>query len=110
MDEVMGPALADRDAIVRFYLDRVDAHALNVHTIHAETEGLSQIETFVAMVHALKQRGARFVRMRDVAAALDRTALALCEVGRTTLPGRAGWISAQGPPLLAPAVASSARL
>jgi undecaprenyl phosphate-alpha-L-ara4FN deformylase len=110
MDEVMGPALADRDAIVRFYLDRLDAHALNVHTIHAETEGLSQIETFVALVHALKQRGARFVRMRDVAAALDRTALPLCEVVRTTLPGRAGWISAQGPALLAPVIATAATL
>ncbi len=96
----MGPELADREAIVRFYLDRMNATALNVHTIHAETEGLGQIETFAALLRALKERGARFVRMREIAAALDRTVLPVCEVVRTTLPGRAGWISAQGPPRL----------
>jgi peptidoglycan/xylan/chitin deacetylase (PgdA/CDA1 family) len=109
MDEVMGPELADRDAIVRFYLDRVSSTALNVHTIHAETEGMGQLETFVAMIHALKDRGARFVRLGEVAAALDRAALPVCEVVRTTLPGRAGWISAQGParPAASPADAAS---
>jgi|SRR6185437_3762824 len=97
LDEVIGPALADRDAIVRFYLDRVSAATLNVHTIHAETEGMGQLETFVALMRALKDRGARFVRLGDVAAGLDRAALPVCEVVRTTLPGRAGWISSQGP-------------
>ena len=97
LDEVMGPELAGTDAIVRFYLDRVSADALNVHTIHAETEGMGQLETLVALVRALKDRGARFIALREAAAALDRASLPLCEVVRTTLPGRAGWISAQGP-------------
>ncbi len=112
MDEVMGPELAERGAIVRFYLDRARPDALNVHTIHAETEGMGQIETFVALVHALKERGARFVRLGDVAATLDRATLPICEVVRTTLPGRAGWISAQGPEPIAqaPSVATAARL
>ena len=34
--------------------------------------------------------------------ALNRAELPTCEVIRTTLPGRAGWISAQGPVRLAP--------
>jgi undecaprenyl phosphate-alpha-L-ara4FN deformylase len=112
MDEVMGPELAERGAIVRFYLDRVRSDALNVHTIHAETEGMGQIDTFVALVHALKERGARFVRLGDVAAALDRAALPVREVVRTTLPGRAGWISAQGPEPIAqaPSAETAARL
>ena len=112
MDEVMGPALADRDAIVRFYLDRVAPSALNVHTIHAETEGMGQLETFVALLRALQDRGARFVRLGEVAAALDRAALPVCEVVRTTLTGRAGWISTQGParPAAAPAAAATAPL
>ena len=97
LDEVMGPALATTDAIVRFYLDRVSPTALNVHTIHAETEGMGQLDTFVALLRALKDRGARFVRLADVAAALDRDRLPICEVVRSTLPGRSGWISAQGP-------------
>lgn len=112
MDEVMGPELADRDAIVRFYLDRVSATALNVHTVHAETEGMGQIETFVALVRALKERGASFVRLREVAAVLDGAALPICEVVRATLPGRAGWISAQGTERIqaASATAATARL
>src|SRR5579863_5815512 len=97
MDEVMGPELADRQAIVRFYLDRVSSHTLNVHTNHAETEGMGEIETFAALVRALKERCARFVRLHEVADSLEHAALPVCEVVRTTLPGRAGWISAQGP-------------
>jgi undecaprenyl phosphate-alpha-L-ara4FN deformylase len=107
MDEVLGPELSDRDAIVRFYLDRMSPHSLNVHTIHAETEGMSQIEIFVALVRALQEHGARFVRLREAAATLDRTSLPVCEVMRTTLPGRAGWISAQGPARVAAASAAA---
>jgi undecaprenyl phosphate-alpha-L-ara4FN deformylase len=96
MDEVMGPALASVDAIVGVYLDRIKAHALNVHTIHAETEGMGQLEIFVALLAALKQRGVHFVQLGEVATSLDRAALPVCEVVRATLPGRAGWIAAQG--------------
>ncbi len=97
MDEVIGgPGLSDRESVVRHYLERFVDGALNVHTIHAETEGMGELETFVAIVRALKARGARFVQLREVAAELDRAALPLCEVRRATLAGRAGWISAQG--------------
>jgi undecaprenyl phosphate-alpha-L-ara4FN deformylase len=96
MDEVMGPELSSSGAIVQLYLDRVKDDSLNVHTIHAETEGMSQLDTFVALVRALKDRGARFIQLREAAASLDRVALPICEVVRSTLPGRAGWISAQG--------------
>jgi undecaprenyl phosphate-alpha-L-ara4FN deformylase len=96
MDEVMGPELADTGAIVRFYLDRVSPDTLNVQTIHAETEGMGQLDTFIALIRALQDRGARFVQLREVAAGLDRAALPVCPVLRATLPGRAGWIAAQG--------------
>jgi undecaprenyl phosphate-alpha-L-ara4FN deformylase len=98
MDEVIGtPDLADGAAVVRFYLDRFAAGRLNVHTVHAETEGMGQLETFAALVRELKQRGARFVRLCEAAADLTAAELPVCEVIRTTLPGRAGWVSAQGP-------------
>ena len=100
LDEVMGrPDLAGADAVLRFYLDRFRPDAPNVHTIHAETEGMGQLELFRAMIRALKERGARFVRMNEIAARLDRAELPLCEVVRAEIPGRAGWIAAQGPPL-----------
>jgi undecaprenyl phosphate-alpha-L-ara4FN deformylase len=97
MDEVMGtPGLDSPDAIARFYLDRFAADTLNVHTIHAETEGMRQLETLVAIIRGLKQRGAKFIQLKDVARNLDPAVLPIYEVIRTTLDGRAGWISAQG--------------
>ena len=98
LDEVMGRRELPDDAAVRdFYLSLCKPDALNVHTIHAETEGMGQFEGFAALVRALKQQGAKFVQMREVAARLNRAELPVCEVIRTTLPGRAGWISSQGP-------------
>ena len=98
LDEVMGRRdLSDAAAVTNFYVGLCKADALNVHTIHAETEGMGQLESFTALVRALKDRGAKFVQLREVAARLDRAELPVCEVIRSTLPGRAGWISAQGP-------------
>jgi len=97
LDEVMGRAdLADNAALLRFYLDQFKPDQLNVHTLHAETEGMGQLEIFIALVRALKERGARFVRMDAVASGLKRAELPVCPVVRTELPGRAGWVAAQG--------------
>lgn len=98
LDEVMGRRnLPDDRAVRDFYLAVCRGDALNVHTIHAETEGMRQLEGFTALVRALKERGAEFVQLREVAARLDRAQLPRCEVIRTRMPGRAGWISSQGP-------------
>ncbi len=97
MDEVMGrPDLPDAAAVTRFYLDQFRSDALNVHTIHAETEGMAHLEGFTALMRGLKERGATFVRLDEVAAHLNLVELPVCEVIRDHLPGRAGWISAQG--------------
>ena len=99
LDEVMGRRdLSDDSAVREFYLGLCKPDALNVHTIHAETEGMGQLENFTALIQALKERGATFVQLREVAWRLNRAELPACEVVRTTLPGRAGWISSQGPP------------
>ena len=97
LDEVMGRGdLRDRAAILEFYLAQFKSDRLNVHTVHAETEGMGEIESFTALVRALKERGAVFVQLREIASRLKAAELPACEVIRTTLPGRAGWISAQG--------------
>jgi undecaprenyl phosphate-alpha-L-ara4FN deformylase len=97
LDEVMGlPEIPDAAAAHRFYLDEFKDGALNVHTVHAETEGMGQLEMFSALLRALKERGAQFVRLEEVAAGLDAAELPVCPVIRSTMPGRAGWISAQG--------------
>jgi len=97
LDEVMGlPEIPDRAAALRFYVDHFKPDALNVHTVHAETEGMGQLEMFTELLRGLKERGAEFVRLADVASRLNAAELPICAVIRSTLPGRAGWISAQG--------------
>jgi undecaprenyl phosphate-alpha-L-ara4FN deformylase len=98
LDEVIGPELNETAPIISYYLERFVPDALNVHTIHAETEGLGRLDTIVALIRALKERGARFVELREAAASLDREALPRCAVVRAILDGRAGWIAAQGEP------------
>jgi peptidoglycan/xylan/chitin deacetylase (PgdA/CDA1 family) len=96
LDEVMGtPELAAAGSFVSFYRERLRTEALNVHTIHAETEGMGQLEAFGELVRSLKAEGARFVRLGDVAATLKVDELPVLSIIRTALPGRAGWISAQ---------------
>lgn len=98
LDEVMGTvAVAEAGSIVEFYVRQMREDVLNVHTIHAETEGMGQLEIFTALLDALKVRGARFVQLGEVAARLTVAELPAYEVVRTTLPGRAGWVSAQAP-------------
>ncbi|HJU29663.1 MAG TPA: polysaccharide deacetylase family protein [Candidatus Binataceae bacterium] len=98
MDEVIGsPEVSGSGGITQFYLNRFRTDSLNVHTIHAETEGMGQLPAFAELIRALKDRGAEFVSMSQAAAAINTAALPMCEVVRSTLPGRAGWISAQGP-------------
>lgn len=106
LDEVLGtPNLSAPADLIRFYLEQFRPDRLNVHTIHAETEGMGQLAVFTAIVRTLKERGARFVQLREVARRLVAAELPVCEVVRTTLSGRAGWISAQGPERSAPAAA-----
>ena len=72
LDEVMGLAeIPDAAAAHRFYLEQFKEDALNVHTVHAETEGMGQLEMFTALLRALKERGAEFVRLEEVASGLD---------------------------------------
>lgn len=98
LDEVMGRNdLRTPAAVLDFYLAQFNPDGLNVHTVHAETEGLAQLESFAGLVRALKGRGAHFVRLDQIAARLGKEELPVCEVVRGTLPGRAGWIAAQGP-------------
>ncbi len=98
LDEVMGRRdLPDEAAMLRFYLEQFKPDALNVHTIHAETEGMGQLDGFRALICGLKERGAKFVQMREVAARLNRTETPVCEVVRVEMPGRSGWVAGQGP-------------
>jgi undecaprenyl phosphate-alpha-L-ara4FN deformylase len=99
LDEIMGTReVPDGAAAVTYYRDHLDKDGLNVHTIHAETEGLGELTTFAVIIDEWKKSGANFVQLGQVAQRTPPERLPACEVIRKTLPGRAGWISAQGPP------------
>ena len=103
LDEVLGrPDLPDSAAVLRFYLDQMKPDGLNVHTIHAETEGMGQLEGFTALIRALNDRGAKLVRMDEIASRLNRAELPACEITRIELPGRSGWVAGQGPQIPRP--------
>lgn len=102
LDEILGTReVPDSAAAITYYRDHLNEPALNVHTIHAETEGMGELQTFASIVDEWVKRGATFMQLRQVAERLAPDALPICEVVRKTLPGRPGWISAQGPPLAA---------
>jgi peptidoglycan/xylan/chitin deacetylase (PgdA/CDA1 family) len=98
LDEVLGTReVPDAVSAIRYYAEHLDDSALNVHTVHAETEGMGELATFAAIIDAWRERGVNFVQLGEVAQRLTAQELPICEVIRKTLPGRAGWISAQGP-------------
>lgn len=111
LDEVLGREKLDNpEAIARFYVARMDQEQLNVHTVHAETEGMGQFRSFELLVGQLKDAGARFVRMEEVARGLMVENLPLCPIVRKEIPGRAGWIAAQGEETGAPQAAPTQKL
>jgi len=100
LDEVLGrERLSDAAAIVRFYRERIRPDHLNVHTVHAETEGMGHLDSFTLLVRELKGASAEFVRLDTVAAHLDRESLPICPVTHGNLPGRSGWVATQGAPV-----------
>jgi peptidoglycan/xylan/chitin deacetylase (PgdA/CDA1 family) len=94
LDEVYGRVATDAGALTAFYLAALRP-GLNVHTIHAEVEGLSLLPVFTTLLDALRERVA-FVRLIDVAAQLDPAALPICAVVDGTVAGRAGTVALQG--------------
>ncbi len=99
LDEVLGrEKLPDAPAIAHFYRNQMTTDRLNVHTVHAETEGMGQLQSFTMLVRELKQSGAEFVRLDTVASSLDRESLPICPILRGNLPGRSGWVATQGAP------------
>jgi peptidoglycan/xylan/chitin deacetylase (PgdA/CDA1 family) len=96
LDEVYGRVGPDAATLNAFYRDQLQP-GLNVHTIHAEVEGMSLRPLFEALLDALRGH-VEFVRLIDVAGALDRAALPRCPVGNGTVEGRAGTVAVQGAP------------
>lgn len=93
LDEVYGRVGSDAAGLTAYYLGCVRP-GLNVHTIHAEVEGMSLLPLFEALLEALRGR-VEFVRLIDVAQRLDPATLPICNVANGTVDGRAGTVAVQ---------------
>lgn len=95
LDEVYGREGTDAATLTRFYLGQLRP-GLNVHTIHAEAEGVPLVRHFEHLLDALVPE-ARFVRLIDVAERLAIDDLPRGAVHPRTIEGRAGTVATQEP-------------
>jgi len=68
---------------------------LNVHTIHAEMEGMAMAKEFIDLLERLQERNARFITLGDAAAEFSANA-PLHRIYMGEIPGRAGKVAIQG--------------
>jgi len=93
LDETYGRVGTTPAELAAYYTAQLRP-GLNVHTIHAEAEGLSLLPHFEALLDTLVER-AELVRLIDVAARLDVPALPVCAIVNGTTAGRAGTVATQ---------------
>jgi predicted deacetylase len=93
LDEVYGREGTDEQALVRAYQARVRP-GLNVHTVHAELEGMAHRGLFERLLDTLLP-GVECVRLIDVLEALDPDSLPAQRVVTGRVPGRAGTVAVQ---------------
>jgi len=94
MDELLGAEGISADTINDYYLSQIKP-GLNVHTIHAELEGMSQSPVFVELLHGLRKKGARFITLSQAAEESILHDPHECKLCMGELPGRAGLVAIQ---------------
>jgi len=93
LDETYGEVATTPTELIRYYVGCVHA-GLNVHTIHAETEGMPHLDLFAAQLEAVR-RDVTFIRMDEAAAQLDATTLPVHDVLPQPIAGRHGTVATQ---------------
>ncbi|MDN5864710.1 MAG: 4-deoxy-4-formamido-L-arabinose-phosphoundecaprenol deformylase [Gammaproteobacteria bacterium] len=99
MDELIGRGGVTADNVGRSLVEEVDRNPLplQVFTLHAELEGGPLLRQFEQALDGWQAAGAEFVSLGEMAAMLNRSTLAVAEIERGTVPGRAGKLAVQGP-------------
>ena len=94
MDELLGENGITAATVNDHYLSCLQP-GLNVHTIHAELEGMAMKETFVDLLERLADRGVRYITLGEAAATEGQSAPER-ELFIGEIPGRAGTVALQG--------------
>jgi len=93
LDELLGLGMSEDDAVDTMQRSLNDDR-LNVLTVHAEVEGGACYSAFSALLDRIHPTTC-FVRLMDIARALDVATLPVIPVVQGTRPGRAGTVSCQ---------------
>jgi len=101
LDELLGFHGCRAQDFTSLVLGRLGKGLPQVLTIHAEVEGGPFLGDFSQLLARCRQRGVEFFRLEDWARELlqEPASLPVAQVNLQRLPGRAGWVSCQGPRL-----------
>ncbi len=94
MDELLGMEGITAATINDYYFSRVRS-GLNVHTIHAEMEGMRLAGTFSDLLRRLADSGVRFVTLGDAAGEALQGNPPACMLSMEEISGRAGLVAVQ---------------
>ncbi len=98
LDEVIGNKAQTPDELSSFYLKKLHHHSVHVFTLHAELEGLRYSGWFSNLLKLLKEEGAVFGPLRELARRCldDKEQIAHCDVYEGQIEGRATDVALQG--------------
>jgi undecaprenyl phosphate-alpha-L-ara4FN deformylase len=98
LDEVLGLDGMQGGRVNDVFLSHLRSDRLNVHTIHAEVEGRSQLDLLASLLKHLEVQGVAYVQLCDVAKTLlqqGRDHLPRAAIQPRSIPGRAGEVACQ---------------
>jgi len=99
LDELLGRSGFSEKNINQYYIDNLHSEFRNVHTIHAELEGMQKAKLFEDFLVKATQAGVKFFGLEDWARQLRSRpeTIPFCKVVEGSIPGRSGTVASQGP-------------
>ena len=98
LDEVLGNKAQTTDELTSFFLRKIHHHSAHVLTLHAELEGMGYASWFLNLLKLLKEEGAQFRPLRDLASHCleNRQNIPRCDLYLGQIDGRATDVALQG--------------
>lgn len=95
MDELLGREGVGGDGF-NDHLLKAMGPGLNVHTVHAEMEGLRQLHLLDSLLRRCRDEGVAIAPLATLTEEVDSKRAPRCDLRRGALPGRAGTVAIQG--------------
>lgn len=98
VDELLGAPGMSRGGLVDRIATALRPGELNVFTLHTEIEGRHHASVLEALLRRWREEGWEFETLAEAARRIRQAPrLAVCDLLRGSVEGRAGWVSTQGP-------------